>query len=86
MCNIPLSEVRQSSFKHTMCASCKFNPSSIPWGIVDLYCTVPWVVWEVVTGVVVYPDKGCYDTLANGALVSPSQGGTFRAEGCMTLG
>jgi hypothetical protein len=29
-------------------ASHKSNPSSIPWGIVDSYPTLPWVTWEAV--------------------------------------
>jgi len=29
---------------------------------VDSYCTLPRVIWEAVTGVVVYPDEGYYDT------------------------
>jgi hypothetical protein len=29
---------------------------------VDSYSTLTWVKWEVVTGVVGYPDEGCYDT------------------------
>ena len=34
----------------------------------------------------VYPDGGCYDTLANGALVYISQGGRWCAKGCMHWG
>jgi hypothetical protein len=30
-------------------ASHKSNPSSVAWGIVDLYSTLPWVTWEAVT-------------------------------------
>jgi len=30
-----------------------------------------------------YPDEGYCDTLAYGALVYPSQGGRYHAEGCM---
>jgi len=30
-------------------ASHKSNPSSVPQVIVDLYSTLPWVTWEVVT-------------------------------------
>jgi len=30
-------------------ASHKSNPSSVPQGIVDLYSTLPWVMWEAVT-------------------------------------
>ena len=33
-----------------------------------------------------YPVEGYYDTLANGALVYPSQGGRYGVEGCITLG
>ena len=49
--------------------------------------SVPWVTCEAVTG------EGCTlcrgllsHTPANGALIYPSQGGRYRAEGCMTLG
>ena len=28
----------------------------------DSYSTLPWVKWEAVTAVVVYPDEGYYDT------------------------
>jgi len=43
------------------------------------------VTWEAVTcrG---YRVEGNCDTLANEALVYPSQGGRYRAEGCMALG
>jgi hypothetical protein len=33
-----------------------------------------------------YLVDGSYDTLTNGALVSPSQSGRYCAEGCMALG
>ena len=33
-----------------------------------------------------YPDEGCYDKLDSAALVYQSQGGRYRAQGCMTLG
>jgi hypothetical protein len=33
-----------------------------------------------------YHVEGYYDTLTNEALVYPSQGGRYRAEGCMALG
>jgi len=29
---------------------------------VDSYSTLPWVMWEAVTGVVGYPDEGYYNT------------------------
>jgi hypothetical protein len=32
-------------------ASHKSNPSSIPLGYADSYCTLPWDKWEAVTGV-----------------------------------
>jgi predicted branched-subunit amino acid permease len=32
-------------------ASRKSNPSFIPQGYVDSYSTLPWVTWEMVTGV-----------------------------------
>ena len=42
----------------------KSNPLSILRGIVDSYSTLPWVMWEAVTGVEgIYPVGGCYDTL-----------------------
>jgi len=42
---------------------------------------------EAVTGVKGTPCRGLlWHTLANGALVYPSQGGRYRAEGCMALG
>jgi hypothetical protein len=48
---------------------------------------VPWVTWEVVTGVEVIPCRGLLRyTLANGAVVYPSQGGRYQAEDCMALG
>jgi len=43
-------------------ASHKSNPSFVPQGYVNLYSTLPWVTWEVVTGVEGYPDEGYYDT------------------------
>ena len=58
----------------------KSNPSSVPQGYVDSYSTLPWVTWEAVTGVQGYP------TLANRVLVYLSQGGRYRAEGCVALG
>jgi len=49
--------------------------------------SVPWVTWEAVTGVESTPCRGLLrHTLANGALVYPSQGGRYRAEGSMALG
>jgi predicted small integral membrane protein len=68
-------------------ASHKSNPSSIPRGIVDLYFTLPWIMWEALTVVVGVPWWGLLrHMLANGAVVYPSQGGRYRAEGCMALG
>jgi len=65
----------------------KSNPSSVRQGVVDSYSTLPWVTWEAVTGVDGIP---CWELqrqmLANGALVYPSQGGRYRAVGCMALG
>jgi hypothetical protein len=47
----------------------------------------PWVTWEAVTGVAEKPYRELLrHTLANRALVYPSQGGRYRAEGCMALG
>jgi hypothetical protein len=67
-------------------ASYKSNPSSVPLRIVDSYCALPWVTWEAVTVVEGIPRWGLLrHTLANGALVYPSQG-RCRAEGCMALG
>jgi len=68
-------------------ASHKTNPSTVPWGVVDLYSTLPWVTQEPVTGMEGIPCWGLLQqTLANGALVYPSQGRRYRAEGCMALG
>jgi len=68
-------------------ASHKSNPSFVPQGVVDSYSTLPWVTWEAVTGVEGIP---CWELiqqmLANRALVYPSQGGRYHAEGCMSLG
>ena len=53
-------------------ASHKSNPSSVPQGYMDLNFTLPWVTWEVVTGVEGIPCWGfLWHTLANGALVYP---------------
>jgi hypothetical protein len=52
------------------------------------YLSVTWrleprVTWEAVTGMEGTVYRGLLrHTLANGALVYPSQGGTYRAEGC----
>jgi hypothetical protein len=43
-------------------------------------------MWEVITGGQVYLVEGYYNTLANKALVYPSQGGRYHAEGCVELG
>jgi hypothetical protein len=43
-------------------ASHKFNPSSVLQGYVDSYSTLPWVTWEAVTDMVVYPVEGYCDT------------------------
>jgi len=44
-------------------------------------------MWEAVTVVEGIPWWGLLrNTLANRALVYPSQGGRYRAEGCMVLG
>jgi len=44
-------------------------------------------MWEVVTSVDSIPCWGLLQhTLANGALIYPSQGGRDHAEGCMALG
>ena len=43
---------------HVVFASHKSNPSSIPWGIVDSYSTLPWVMWEAVTVVEGIPRWG----------------------------
>ena len=64
----------------------KSNPSSVLRGIVDSYSTPPWVTWEAVTFVEGTPWWGVLrHKLVNGALVYPSQGGRYRAEGCMTM-
>ena len=42
-------------------ASHKSKTLSVPQSYVDSYCTLPWVTWEAVTGVVGYPD-GYYNT------------------------
>jgi hypothetical protein len=47
--------------------------------------TLLWNAWEMVTGVVGYPDEGYYDMLDSGALVYPHEGGRYRAECCMAL-
>ena len=68
-------------------ASHKANPSSVPWGIMDSYCTLPWVTWEAVTILEGINRWGLlWHRLANGALVYPSQGGRYRVEGWMALG
>jgi hypothetical protein len=61
------------------------NPSSELRGVVDSSSTLPWVTREVVTDVEGIPCRGL-PPLANGALVYPSIGGRYRAEGCMALG
>jgi len=43
-------------------ASHKSNPLSVPQGYVDMYSTLPWIMWEAVTGVVGIPCRGYYDT------------------------
>ena len=43
--------------------------------------SVPWVTWVVIAGV-----EGARHTLAKGALLYPSQGGRYRAEGPIALG
>jgi hypothetical protein len=54
---------------------------------VDSYSTLPWVTWEMVTGVEGIPCWGLlWHMLANGVLVYPSQVGRYHAEGCMALG
>jgi hypothetical protein len=57
-------------------------------GYPDTYWqSVPWVTWEVVTDVEWIPCRGLpRHMLANGAVVYPSQGGRYCAEGCMVLG
>ena len=63
-------------------ASHKSNPFSIPRGIVDLVIT-----WEAVTVVEGITQWGLlWHRPVNRALVYPSQGGRYRAEGCMALG
>jgi hypothetical protein len=42
-------------------ASHKSNPLSVPWGIMDSYSIVHWVIWEAVT-IVEGIYEGCYDT------------------------
>ena len=71
---------------HTF-ASHKSNPSSQPQGIVDSYSTLPCVMWETVTGLEGIPCWGFLQhMLVNRVLVYPSQGGRYRAEGCVALG
>ena len=68
-------------------ASHKSNPSSVPRDIIDSYSALPWVMWEAVTFVEDVPWWGLlWHSLANGAQDYPSQGGRYRAEGCMALG
>jgi hypothetical protein len=71
----------------TCTASNKSNSSSIPQGVVDSYYTLPWVMWEAITGVEGIP---CWEllwhTLANGALVYSSQGGRYHAEAAWQWG
>ena len=68
-------------------ASHTSNLSIVLRGIVDSYSTLPLVTWKRVTIVEVIPWWGLLrHTLANGALVYPKQGGTYRADGCMALG
>ena len=48
---------------------------------------VPWVTLGALTGVEETPCRGSLGhMLANGALVHPSQGGRYCAEGCVALG
>jgi len=48
---------------------------------------VPWVMWEMLTGVKELPCWGLlWHMLANRALVYPIQGGRYCPEGCMALG
>jgi len=49
---IPSRMVKQPQDSH------KSNPSPIPQSYVDSYSTLPWVKWEAVTGVEVYPNDG----------------------------
>ena len=73
--------------QYTESTSHKSNPSSVLQGIVDSYSTLPWVTWEAVTVVEGIPWWGLLQhRLANSALVYPSQGGRYRAKGCMALG
>jgi len=59
------------------------NPTNRPY--LGLCGSVPWVTWEVVTGVEGIPCRGfLWHTLANGAVVHPSQSGRY-AEGYMAL-
>jgi hypothetical protein len=52
-----------------------------------MWRSVPWVMWEEVTGVEVTPCRGLLGhMLANGALVYPSQDERYHAEGCIALG
>jgi hypothetical protein len=75
------------SMTNHLSASHKANPSSELQGIVDSYSTIPWVTWEAVTVVEGTPWWGLLrHMLANGALVYPSQGGRYGAEGCKALG
>ena len=68
-------------------SSHKSNPSSVSQNIVDSYSALSWVTCEVVTIVEGIPWWGLpRHMLAKGALVYPSQGGRYRAEGCMALG
>jgi hypothetical protein len=68
-------------------ASHKSNSSSASQGMVDLYSTLSWVTWEAVTVVEGISWRGLLrHRLANGALVYPSEGGRYCAEGCMALG
>ena len=61
--------------------------STLPRVIVDSYSTLPWVTWEAVTVVEGIPWWGLLrHTLAIGAVVYPSQGGRYHAEGCVVLG
>jgi hypothetical protein len=62
------------------------NPTPRPYLRVT-WRSAPWITWEAVTGVEGIPCRGLLrHTLANGAKVCPSQGGRYRAEGCMALG